>query len=186
MKKLFINSASTKSINPWKKANLQIPELHSQCWTTLICTRVTSAVCVLQEACLVIKPRQRRWGTLAAATLHIYKAAHKTGSIKSLTGLHTTWTHWKSLIQLPLSTKARGGNVIIRGIEQTACLKCPFASCLCVRRITARVDLFAFLSLFELRKRQKYGVFIAIVRHLFCWSYSFGHHSSVNSSGSDK
>lgn len=41
----FLNSASTESINPWKKANLQIPELHSQCWTTLICTRVTSAVC---------------------------------------------------------------------------------------------------------------------------------------------
>ena len=30
-KKLFINAASIKPINPWKKVNLQKAELHSQC-----------------------------------------------------------------------------------------------------------------------------------------------------------
>lgn len=44
-KKLFINAASIKPINPWKKVNLQKAELHSQCYATLICIRVTSAVC---------------------------------------------------------------------------------------------------------------------------------------------
>lgn len=88
--------------------------------------------CVLQEACLVIKPRQRRWGSSAAATLTHLQGKNVT--LKSLTGLRTTWTHLASLIQLPLSTKARGVNGIIRAIKQTAYIKCPFTSFLCVNR----------------------------------------------------
>lgn len=176
MKKLFINSGSTQSINPWKKVNLQIPELNSQWWTTLICIRVTSRMC----ACLVIKFRQERWGGLAAATLHSYKGAHKNVTIKSLTGLHTTWTHLKSLIQLPLSTKARDGNVIIRAIKQTAYMKWIFPSFLCVSRVRVKADLFAFLSLVEPRKNTKYGTLTAIAWYLFCCSYPVGNHPSVN------
>lgn len=84
--------------------------------------------------------------------------------------------HITNTFKVPYSM-ARGVNVIIRAITQTAYIKCPFASFLCVNRVSVRVGLFAFLSLVELSKTDKYGVFTAIARHLFCCSCPFGHHS---------
>lgn len=119
MKKLFINSASTKSINLWKKVNRQIPELHSQCWTALICTRVTSTVCA--SGGLSSSQIQRRWDSLAAATLHIYKAVHKNVTIKSLTGSHATFTP-QTHLPSPRRQKNRCANTNTRAIKQHCCL----------------------------------------------------------------